>query len=91
MKRFPERIEQAFETLSYFDTMNLVGKVAASHAYYSIGLWDAICPPSTVYASYNWLPEGVEKAIEVYPYNGHEGGGGLHQQRKLTWLRKVLG
>lgn len=91
MKRFPEQIETAFTTLSYFDNMNLVDKVAASHAYYSVGLWDAICPPSTVYASYNWLPDGVNRAIEVYPFNGHEGGGGLHQQRKLRWLREVLG
>ncbi|MDA0745564.1 MAG: alpha/beta fold hydrolase [bacterium] len=91
MKRFPEEIEQAFETLSYFDNMNLASMVSVSHAYYSVGLWDDVCPPSTVYASYNWLPEGIEKAIEVYPYNKHEGGGALHQHRKLQWLRKVLG
>lgn len=90
LKRFPEKIDKVFETLSYFDNMNLVRKVTVSHAYYSVGLWDSICPPSTVYASYNWIPEGVEKKIEVYPYNGHEGGGSLHQQRKLIWLRKIL-
>lgn len=90
MKRFPEQIERAFETLSYFDNMNLARKVSGTHAYYSVGLWDNICPPSTVYASYNHLPAGVKKAIEVYPYNGHEGGGNLHQQRKLKWLREAL-
>ena len=91
MKRFPDEIERAFETLSYYDNMNLASKVSVSHAYYSVGLWDTICPASTVYASYNWIPSGVKKDIEVYPYNGHEGGGALHQQRKLQWLRKVLG
>jgi cephalosporin-C deacetylase len=91
MKRFPERIEQAFATLSYFDNMNLVTRTKVKAAYYSVGLWDDICPPSSVYASYNHLPEGVEKAIEVYPYNKHEGGGNLHQHRKLNWLRKILG
>ena len=90
LKRFPDRIEQAFETLSYFDNMNLASRVSVTHAYYSVGLWDAVCPPSTVYASYNHLPASVKKAIEVYPYNGHEGGGNLHQQRKLKWLREVL-
>lgn len=90
MKRFPDRIEQAFATLSYFDNMNLVTRTRVSHAYYSVGLWDDICPPSTVYASYNHLPAAVKKSIEVYPYNGHEGGGTLHQQRKLQWLRRVL-
>ena len=91
LRRFPDRIEQVFETLSYYDNMNLVSRIRTSHAYYSVGLWDDICPPSTVYASYNWIPEGIEKAIEVYPYNKHEGGGSLHQQRKLSWLRQVLG
>lgn len=91
MKRFPLHIEQAFCTLSYFDNMNLVTRTKVNHAYYSVGLWDDICPPSTVYASYNHLPEGVEKEIEAYPFNGHEGGGNLHQERKLKWLRKVLG
>lgn len=90
LKKFPEKIEQAFNTLSYFDNMNLATRTRVSHAYYSVGLWDDICPPSTVYASYNHLPAGVEKSIEIYPYNGHEGGGNLHQQRKLKWLRQVL-
>lgn len=90
-KRYPEQIEPAFLTLSYFDNLNLVRRTRVSHAYYSVGLWDDICPPSTVYASYNHLPPAVEKGIEVYPYNGHEGGGNLHQQRKLRWLRHVLG
>ncbi len=91
MKKHPERIEQAFETLSYYDNMNLVEMVKVTHAYYSVGLWDDICPPSTVYASYNRLPGEVEKSIEVYPYNKHEGGHNLHQHRKLDWLCDVLG
>ena len=90
MRRFPDQIETAFETLSYFDNMNLASMVTASHAYYSVGLWDHTCPPSTVYASYHWLPDSVNRAMEVYPYNGHEGGGSLHLQRKLKWLREVL-
>ncbi len=91
LKKHPQHIDQAFETLSYFDNMNLVDMVQVSHAYYSVGLWDDICPPSTVYASYNRLPASVEKSIEVYPYNKHEGGHTLHQHRKLAWLREVLG
>jgi cephalosporin-C deacetylase len=56
MKKHPEHIEAAFDTLSYFDNMNLVGMVKVTHAYYSVGLWDDVCPPSTVYASYNGCP-----------------------------------
>lgn len=89
LKRYPDRVEQAFGTLSYFDNMNLVRRTRVRHAYYSVGLWDDICPPSTVFASYNSLPDNVDKAIEVYPYNGHEGGAGLHEHRKLQWLRKI--
>ena len=91
MKRHPAQIEAAFETLSYFDNMNMARMVEATHAYYSVGLWDDICPPSTVFASYNHLPAAVEKSIEVYPYNKHEGGQALHEDRKLKWLRSVLG
>lgn len=90
LKRWPEKIEQAFTTLSYFDNMNLVTRTKVKQAYYSVALWDDICPPSSVYASYNHLPASVQKRIEVYPYNGHEGGGNLHQQRKLKWLRQAL-
>ncbi|MBE81372.1 MAG: acetylxylan esterase [Gemmatimonadetes bacterium] len=91
LKKHPDQIEKAFDTLSYFDIMNLVEMVKVTHAYYSVGLWDDICPPSTVYASYNRLPESVDKSIEVYPYNKHEGGHNLHQSRKLFWLREILG
>jgi cephalosporin-C deacetylase len=91
LKRNPELIEQVFTTLSYYDNMNLVTRTKVRRAYYSVGLWDDICPPSTVYASYNHLPAAVDRAIDVYPYNGHEGGGSLHQHRKLAWLRQTLG
>lgn len=90
MKAYPEHIERAFNTLSYFDTMNLVTLTGVRRAYYSVALWDDICPPSTVFASYNHLPASVEKSIEVYRYNGHEGGGALHEQRRLRWLRTAF-
>ena len=90
MKKHPDQIDGAFETLSYFDNMNLAEKVKVTDAYYSVGLWDDICPPSTVFASYNRLPSSVNKSIEIYRYNKHEGGHNLHQHRKLQWLRKTL-
>ncbi|MDA0335785.1 MAG: alpha/beta fold hydrolase [bacterium] len=90
MKAYPERVEDAFRTLSYFDNMNLVTRTQVQKAYYSVGLWDDICPPSTVFASYNRLPSSVERSIEIYRYNKHEGGGDLHEQRKLQWLRESL-
>jgi cephalosporin-C deacetylase len=91
MKAYPERVDDAFRTLAYFDNMNLVTRTQVAEAYYSVGLWDDICPPSTVFASYNHLPDPVERAIEIYRYNKHEGGGDLHEQRKMKWLRDTLG
>lgn len=32
-----------------------------------------------------------ERVIEVYPFNGHEGGEALHTRRQLLWLRRILG
>ena len=31
-----------------------------------------------------------EKAVEIYPFNGHEGGGSRHFERKLRRLREAL-
>jgi cephalosporin-C deacetylase-like acetyl esterase len=52
---------------------------------YSVALMDQTCPPSTVFASYNnWAH--ADKAIEVYPSNGHEGGAAEHLGHQLRWL-----
>jgi len=55
---------------------------------------DEICPPSTVYAAFHRYGElaGVtDKRLEVYPFNGHEGGLGFQLQRQLAWLRERVG
>jgi cephalosporin-C deacetylase len=48
---------------------------------------DEICPPSTVYAAYNYW--AGEKDIKVYPYNGHEGGGSYQTVEKLKFLKRI--
>jgi len=80
--------ERVFETLSYFDGVNFA-KRAASPALYSVGLIDPICPPSTVFASFNHYAGDAE--IVEYAFNEHEGGGGLHWRRQADWLAGVLG
>ena len=42
-----------------------------------------------VFAAYNHLAS-TDAAIEVYPYNGHEGGGGHHWTKQVDWLRARL-
>lgn len=83
-----DREDQVFRTLSYFDGVNFAARSAVP-ALYSVALMDLICPPSTVFAAYNHRPG--PKEITVWPWNGHEGGGGFQREEQLRYLQKVLG
>jgi len=65
----PELEANAFNTLSYFDIMNLAPRIKC-HSWMTIGLVDMITPPSTVFAAYNHI--NSSKDISVYRYFGHE-------------------
>ncbi len=80
--------EQVFRTLSYFDATNFAARATAP-TLFSVALCDAVCPPSTVYAAFNHYA-GAQKDIAVYPYNGHEGGGPVQQQRQLEYLADLF-
>ncbi|CAI9404905.1 acetylxylan esterase [Aestuariimicrobium sp. T2.26MG-19.2B] len=86
----PRDIEQSMRTLSYFDGVNLARR-ATCPTLFSVALMDQVCPPSTVYAAYNqWgqkADTAPESAINVYPYNGHEGGQQIQRWEQLGWLR----
>ncbi|GAB2510283.1 acetylxylan esterase [Microbacterium petrolearium] len=83
-----DRVEQTHRTLSYFDGAHLAA-LATAPALFSVALMDPICPPSTVFAAYNaWASD--DKAIEIYPYNEHEGGGPHQRAAQLAWLRDRL-
>lgn len=80
--------EDVFRALSYLDGVNFAARSDVP-ALFSVGLYDQVCPPSTVYAAYHhWAGD---KTIEVYPYNGHEGGGPHHQVKQLRFLADLLG
>jgi cephalosporin-C deacetylase len=49
---------------------------------------DPVCPPSTVFASYNAYPG--PKRIEVYEWDGHEGGRAHFAGRSLEFLSSIL-
>ena len=84
--------------LRYFDGVNLA-RWASAPALYSAAQMDDICPPSTVFASFNaygagtpGVPAtGAAKEIEVYRFNNHEGGQEHQWIRQLVFLRKLLG
>jgi cephalosporin-C deacetylase len=83
-----DKVEQVFATLAYFDGVNL-GTRAKAKALFSVGLMDDICPPSTVYAAYNYY--AGEKQMSVYEYNNHEGGGSDHNDPMIRFVREEFG
>lgn len=76
--------ENAFRTLSYFDGVNFARR-AEQPALFSVGLMDAIVLPSGVFAAFNHFA-GTDREIEVYPFNGHEGGQTHQWVRQTEWL-----
>ena len=80
-----DRIDRVFATLAYFDGVNFAARATAD-ALFSVALMDQICPPSTVFAAYNhWAGS---KDIEIYPYNGHEGGESHQARAQVGYLRE---
>jgi cephalosporin-C deacetylase len=56
---------------------------------------DNIVPPSTTYAAFNWYgdragADTMGKAMEVYPFNGHEGGDWRQVEKQREFLDRVL-
>jgi cephalosporin-C deacetylase len=79
--------EQVFRTLSYVDGVSMARRVTAP-AMVSVALMDATCPPSTVFAAANALPQPPQ--LEIYPFNDHEGGAQEQWARAVRWLGGVL-
>ncbi|OII12020.1 acetylxylan esterase [Curtobacterium sp. MCBA15_008] len=78
--------ETVWETAAYFDGVNHAAGITAP-ALFSVALMDDVVPPRTTFAAYNALGS-ADKAIEVYPYNGHEGGAFRHWERQVAFLRE---
>ncbi len=81
-----DQIGAVFHTLAYFDGVNFAARGRA-RALFSVGMMDDICPPSTVFAAYNYYTG--HKDIRIYPYNNHEGGEGFHSLEKIRFLRQM--
>lgn len=76
-----DHVETVWNTAAYFDGVNFAKRIRVP-ALFSVALMDQIVPPSTTFAAYNSLAS-EDKEIEVYPYNGHEGG------QTFQWLRQT--
>jgi len=87
LKTHRTQVDNVFRTLSYFDGMNFATR-AKANALFSTALMDTTCPPSTVYAAYNYWVGA--KDIKVYEFNQHDGGG-IHQfAEKLKYLNERM-
>lgn len=78
--------ERVFATLAHFDGINFAPRATAP-ALFSVGLMDQICPPSTVFAAFNYY--AGRKRISVWPYNGHDGGGPDHAMERISFLKEL--
>jgi len=87
LKTHRDKIETVFNTLSYFDGMNFAVR-AKPPALFSVGLMDTTCPPSTVFAAYNYY--AGRKEIRTYEFNLHEGGESYQDLEKLKFLKTIL-
>jgi cephalosporin-C deacetylase len=83
-----DRVEQTFETLSFFDGANFARRITAP-ALFSVALMDEIVLPSSVFAAFN-LCAAPDRQITVYEFNGHEGGELHNWHRQHAWLAERL-
>jgi cephalosporin-C deacetylase len=79
-----DRVDRVFSTLAYFDGASLARRIDAP-TLMSVALMDEVVPPSGMFGAYNEIPV-ADRALEVYAFNGHEGGGILHWKRQAEWL-----
>ncbi|MEN6478005.1 MAG: acetylxylan esterase [Anaerolineales bacterium] len=86
LRRYPERYDQVWRTLSYFDNMNLAEWIQCP-TLCSVGLQDDICPPSTVFAAYNKIT--ATKDMAIYRYHNHAQVP-AHWELKFHWAHHYL-
>ncbi|MHA7984562.1 acetylxylan esterase [Rathayibacter sp. CAU 1779] len=83
-----DRIEAVHGVLAYFDGVNFA-KRATAPAWFTTALMDDVCPPSTVFGAFNAYA-GASKEIDIWPYNGHEGGQIEDEQQMLRALKALI-
>lgn len=80
--------ERVFGTLDYVDGMHHAVRASAP-ALFSAALRDHICPPSTVFAAFHAY--GGPAEMQVYEFNGHEGGQAYQLAAALAFVQDVAG
>lgn len=81
-------IDRALATLDHVDGLNFAARATAP-ALFGTALRDPVTPPSTGFAAFHHY--AGEKELQVWRFNGHEGGGGHHRVEELRFLRELFG
>ena len=84
----PDSRQQAEDTLSYFDGINLAHRITCP-VIVSVGLQDSTCPPETGYAMFNAIASADKR---MYAYDGHGHDANNHQHTAVidAFLAKHL-
>ncbi|MET9293952.1 acetylxylan esterase [Streptomyces sp. NPDC003077] len=81
-------VDAALHTLDHFDGLNFAVRAHAP-ALFGTALRDPVTPPSTGFAAYHHYA-GAPKDLKVWPFNGHEGGGGHQRAAEISFLRELF-
>lgn len=81
------------DVLNYYDGVHFAARCVVPALYSCAGM-DDVCPPSTVYASFNnygaAAAQQPAKEMEYYRFNNHEGGQEHHRLRQLHYVADLL-
>lgn len=88
IKKYPEKEEEMFNTLSYFDNLNLCTWIKA-RTVISCAMKDIVCPPSTIFAVYNHIK--APKHMEIMSFYEHSWETVINfDEKRLEYIKKYL-
>ena len=73
---------------SYFDCMFFARRIKCP-IYMNTGFADVTCPPSSVFAAYNQLPEKTEKYMQTVPDRGHGAEHNSGKEALKKYIQKI--
>ncbi|WP_449537900.1 acetylxylan esterase [Ferdinandcohnia sp. Marseille-Q9671] len=87
LAKYPEKVHQVFENLTYFDNLNFASMIK-SKIRVTVALKDPICPPQTIFGVYNYIQ--AEKSLVVLPFTGHNVSLTSHVDDTLRYVGENL-
>lgn len=88
LRKFPERENEMYRTLSYFDNLNLADKIK-SRTIISCTMQDKVTPPSTIFSVFNHIK--TEKQMVIMPYCTHSSETSINfVDNKLRFIKSYL-